>query len=97
MALYTALLALARSPVVALNRAVAVGMAVGPAVALPLGDALADEPALRGYHYVASVRAHLLRKLGRHDDARAEFTRAAALTTNVRERATLLAEASRFH
>ena len=95
VALYTALLALAPSPVVALNRAVAVGMAQGPAVALPLVDALADEPALRGYHYVPSVRADLLRKLGRHDDARAEFARAAALTTNVRERALLLTEASR--
>jgi len=93
--LYTALLAVAPSPVVALNRAVAVGMADGPAVALPLVDALAAEPALRGYHYVASVRADLLTKLGRHDEARAEFTRAAALTTNARERALLLAAASR--
>ena len=93
---YTALLALAPSPVVALNRAVAVGMAEGPAAALPLVDALAGEPALRGYHYVASVRADLLGKLGRHDEARAEYTRAAALTINLRERAMLLAEASRL-
>lgn len=95
VALYTALLTLAPSPVVALNRAVAVGMAEGPAVALALVDALAHEPALRGYHYVSSVRADLLRKLGRHDEARAGYHRAAALTTNVRERASLLAEASR--
>ena len=96
MSFYTALLALTPSPVVALNRAVAVGMAEGPAAALPLVDALADEPALRGYHYVASVRADLLGKLGRHDEARAEYTRAAALTINLRERAMLLAEASRL-
>jgi len=93
--LYTTLLALAPSPVVALNRAMAVSMAHGPAVALPLVDALAEEPALRGYHYLPSVRADLLRKLGRHDEARAEFAKAAALTTNARERAALLAEASR--
>jgi len=94
--LYTTLLALAPSPVVALNRAMAVGMAQGPAAALPLVDALADEPALRGYHYVASVRAELLRRLGRHDEARAEFLRAADLTANDRERVQLLAVASRL-
>jgi predicted RNA polymerase sigma factor len=90
---YTELLALDPSPVVALNRAVAVGMAMGPAAALPLVDALAADPALRGYHHVPSVRADLLRKLGRHAEARAEFIRAAALTGNTRERAMLLAEA----
>ena len=97
VAWYTALHALAPSPVVALNRAVAVGMADGPAAALPLVEALADEPVLKGYHYVPAVRADLLRKLGREDAARAEFARAAALTANERERAALLAEASRVH
>jgi predicted RNA polymerase sigma factor len=97
VALYSALLTVAASPVVALNRAVAVGMAEGPAAALPLVEALAKEPALRGYHYVPAVRADLLVKLGRHDEARAEFARAAALTANERERAMLLAEAGRVH
>jgi RNA polymerase sigma-70 factor, ECF subfamily len=95
VACYTDLLALDPSPVVALNRAVAVGMAEGPAAALPMVDALAVEPALRGYHYVPAVRADLLRRLGRHDEAGAEFRRAAALTANERERALLLAEAAR--
>ncbi|MCC6991593.1 MAG: RNA polymerase sigma factor [Acidobacteria bacterium] len=93
---YTALFALDPSPVVALNGAVAVGMAEGPAAALPIVDALAADPALRGYHYVPAVRADLLRRLGRHDEAGAEFTRAAALTANARERAQLLAEAARL-
>lgn len=87
---YTVLHTVSPSPVVALNRAVAVGMAEGPAAALPLVDALADLPALAGYHYVPAVRADLLRKLGREDDARAEFARAAALTANERERAALM-------
>ncbi len=87
--LYGALLALLPSPVVALNRAVAVGMAEGPAVALPLVDALSDDPALRGYHLLPSVRADLLSNLGRHEEARAEFERAASLTRNARERALL--------
>jgi predicted RNA polymerase sigma factor len=91
VALYTALLALAPTPVVALNRAVAIGMADGPAAALPLVDALAGDPALAGYHYVPAVRADLLQRLGRPDEARAEYTRAAALTSNARERAQLLA------
>lgn len=91
---YAALFALDPSPVVALNGAVAVGMAEGPAAALPIVDALAADPALRGYHYVPAVRADLLRRLGRHDEARAEFERAAALTANARERAQLLAEAA---
>lgn len=94
---YTALHAVSPSPVVALNRAVAVGMAEGPAAALPLVDALAEEPALAGYHYVPAVRADLLRKLGREDEARAEFARAAGLATNERERAALAAEATRRH
>jgi RNA polymerase sigma factor (sigma-70 family) len=96
VALYSALLAVAPSPVVALNRAVAVGMAEGPGAALPIVDALADAPALRGYHHVPAVRADLLARLGRHEEARAEFARAAALTTNARERAMLLAEAGRL-
>lgn len=91
--LYTALMATAPSPVVALNRAVAIGMAAGPAAALPIVEDLAREPALRAYHYVASVRADLLQRLGRHDEARVEFARAAALTANDRERALLLARA----
>jgi RNA polymerase sigma-70 factor (ECF subfamily) len=87
--LYAALLAIAPSPVVALNRAVAVGMAEGPAAALPLVDALADQPALRGYHLLPSVRGDLLRKLERYEEARVEFERAASLTRNARERALL--------
>ncbi len=93
---YTSLLALDPSPVVALNRAVAVSMAEGPAAALPLVDGLAVEPALHGYHYVPAVRADLLRRLDRYDEAAAEFRRAAALTANTRERAQLLAEATRL-
>ena len=97
VAWYTLLHTLSPSPVVALNRAVAVGMADGPAAALPLVDALASDPVLKGYHYVPAARADLLRRLGRHDEARAEFQRAAALTANERERASLLAEAGRVH
>jgi len=97
VAWYTLLHTLSPSPVVALNRAVAVGMAEGAAAALPLVDALASHPVLKGYHYVPAARADLLRRLGRHDEARAEFQRAAALTANERERAALLAEAGRVH
>lgn len=97
VAWYTLLHTLSPSPVVALNRAVAVGMAEGAAAALPLVDALASDPVLKGYHYVPAARADLLRRLGRHDEARAEFQRAAALTANERERAALLAEAGRVH
>lgn len=97
VAWYTLLHTLSPSPVVALNRAVAVGMADGAAAALPLVDALASHPVLKGYHYVPAARADLLRRLGRHDEARAEFQRAAALTANERERAALLAEAGRVH
>jgi predicted RNA polymerase sigma factor len=72
-----------------LNRAVAVGMAFGPAAALPIVDRLGGEDALRGYHLLPSVRGDLLFKLGRFDEAREEFERAAALTRNARERALL--------
>jgi RNA polymerase sigma-70 factor (ECF subfamily) len=92
-ALYGALLALVPSPVVALNRAVAVGMAEGPAAALPLVDALVPDPALSGYHLLPSVRGDLLWKLARRDEARAEFERAASLTRNAAERALLEARA----
>jgi len=84
--LYGALSQLSPSPVVELNRAVAVGMALGPAAGLELVDALADEPSLQGYHLLPSVRGDLLAKLGRISEARREFERAAALTENARER-----------
>ncbi len=93
-ALYDALLQTAPSPVVALNRAVAVAMAFGPAAGLELVDALRDEPALAQYHLLSAVRGDLLCKLGRHDAARAEFERAAALAGNARERALLLDRAA---
>jgi RNA polymerase sigma factor (sigma-70 family) len=89
-ALYDALSQLTPSPVVDLNRAVALGMAFGPAAGLELVDALIDEPSLRGYHLLPSVRADLLAKLGRGEEARAEFERAAGLARNARERALLL-------
>jgi predicted RNA polymerase sigma factor len=89
VALYEALLRLMPSPVVELNRAVAVSMASGPAAGLELVDALTGERALQGYHLLPSVRGDLLQKLGRLDEARAEFERAAALTRNARERALL--------
>jgi predicted RNA polymerase sigma factor len=92
-ALYDALAALTPSPVVELNRAVAVGMAYGPEAGLSLVDALRDEPSLRDYHLVAGVRGHLLAELGRNGEARTEFERAAALTRNTRERAALLRRA----
>ncbi|MFD5431311.1 RNA polymerase sigma factor [Kitasatospora sp. NPDC127067] len=93
-ALYERLLALSPSPVVALNRAVAVSMARGPAAALELVDELAAEPALRGYHLLPSVRGDLLTRLGRVAEARAEFERAAGLTRNERERQLLLERAT---
>ncbi len=93
-ALYDALSQLAPSPVVELNRAVALGMAFGPAVGLELVDALTTEPSLDGYHLLPSVRGDLLGKLGRHDEARTEFKRAASLTRNVRERKLLLGRAA---
>jgi RNA polymerase sigma factor (sigma-70 family) len=96
VALYDALAALNPSPVVALNRAVAVAMAHGPAAGLALVDALGTERALAGYHLLPSVRADLLQKLGRGPEARAEFERAASLTRNARERDLLLARAARI-
>ncbi|GEJ98346.1 RNA polymerase sigma factor [Streptomyces sp. 1-11] len=92
--LYTLLAARAPSPVVELNRAVAVSMAEGPAEALELVEALAGEPALRDYHLLPSVRADLLARLGRPAEARTEFERAASLTRNERERALLLRRAA---
>jgi RNA polymerase sigma-70 factor (ECF subfamily) len=92
-ALYDVLARVAPSPVVELNRAVALSMAFGPAVGLALVDALTSEQALRGYHLLPSVRGDLLAKLGRFDEARAEFARAAALTKNAPERELLLARA----
>jgi predicted RNA polymerase sigma factor len=86
VALYDAVAQLAPSPVVELNRAVAVGMAFGPAAGLDLVDALLPEPSLKAYHLLPAVRGDLLRKLGRSQEARAEFERAAALTENARER-----------
>ncbi len=93
-ALYARLMAVAPSPVVALNRAVAVSRAEGAAVALPLVDALQDETRLRGYAPLHAVRGDLLQQLQRRDEARAAFERAAALTGNARERALLLARAA---
>ena len=93
-ALYDALARLAPSPVVELNRAVAVSMASGPAAGLALVDALTAEPALEGYHLLPSVRGDLLAKLGRFDEARDEFERAASLTRNGRERRLLLERAA---
>jgi RNA polymerase sigma factor (sigma-70 family) len=92
--LYAALAALIPSPVVELNRAVAVGMARGPEAALPLVDALTEEPTLKAYHLLPSVRGDLLVKLGRLAEARTEFERAATLTRNARERTLLLDRAS---
>ena len=93
-ALYEALAQLAPSPVVELNRAVAVAMAYGPAAGLAIVDSLTSEPSLRRYHLLPSVRGDLLAKLGRLDEARGEIERAAALTRNARERALLLARAA---
>ncbi|MFF8258819.1 RNA polymerase sigma factor [Streptomyces virginiae] len=94
--LYGRLVQLTPSPVVELNRAVAVSMAEGPAAALPLVDALAQEPALNAYHLLPSVRGDLLERLGRPREARAEFERAASLTRNERERTLLLRRATRL-
>ncbi|MDM0004085.1 RNA polymerase sigma factor [Variovorax sp. J22G73] len=95
-ALYDALAQLSPSPIVELNRAVALSMAFGPAAGLEVVDALVHEPALQGYHLLPTVRGDLLFKLGRHDEARKEFDRAAALTRNTRERALLLARARAY-
>jgi RNA polymerase sigma factor (sigma-70 family) len=94
VALYDALAQIAPSPVVELNRAVAVAMAFGPAAGLELVDELTPEPSLEGYHLLPSVRGDLLAKLGRFDEAREEFVRAASLTRNVRERQLLLERAA---
>jgi RNA polymerase sigma factor (sigma-70 family) len=93
-ALYEALAGIAPSPVVELNRAVALAMAFGPAAGLALVDDLVAEPSLKGYHLLPSVRGDLLFKLGRLEEARGEFERAAALTRNAREQALLLARAA---
>ena len=92
---YSELAQVMPSPVVELNRAVAVGMAEGPAAGLALVDALIAEPSLKNYHLLPSVRGDLLFKLGRLDEARAEFERAAALTRNERERKLLLERAGK--
>jgi RNA polymerase sigma factor (sigma-70 family) len=92
-ALYQQLAAVTPSPIVELNRAVAVGMAFGPAAGLHLVDALIKAPLLAGYHLLPSVRGDFLSKLGRLDEARLEFERAASLTRNVRERELLLERA----
>jgi RNA polymerase sigma-70 factor, ECF subfamily len=95
-ALYDALAELVPSPVILLNRAVAIGMAFGPAAGLELADALAAEPALQSYHLLPSVRADLLEKLGRFGEARRAFERAAALARNSRDRTLLLERAARL-
>ena len=93
-ALYRALAQIAPSPVIELNRAVALSMAFGPAAGLELADQLVSEPALEKYHLLPSVRGDLLAKLGRMEEARVEFERAASLTRNERERALLLDRAA---
>jgi RNA polymerase sigma factor (sigma-70 family) len=95
-ALYGLLAAEAPSPVIELNRAVAVGMAEGPAAGLAVVDELTDEPALKSYALLPAVRGDLLQKLGRFADARVEFERAAALTKNVREKALMLERARKL-
>jgi RNA polymerase sigma-70 factor, ECF subfamily len=92
-ALYAALTQVTPSPIVELNRAVAVGMALGPEAGLAIVDSLLAEPSLKSYHLLPSVRGDLLSKLGRSDEARAEFERAATLTRNTREKELLLARA----
>jgi len=92
-ALYDELGRIEPSPVVELNRAVAVSMASGPAAGLELVDALTDDPALKNYHLLPSVRGDLLKKLGRKEEARAEFEKAASITRNARERNLLLERA----
>ena len=93
-ALYDALAQLMPSPIVDLNRAVAVGMAFGPAAGLELADSLLAEPSLKSYHLLPAVRGDLLAKLGRFAEARTEFERAASLTRNARERDLLLSRAA---
>jgi predicted RNA polymerase sigma factor len=93
-ALYEALARLNPSPVIELNRAVALGRAFGPEVGLRLVDELVQEPALQGYHLLPGVRGDLLERLGRREEARAEFARAASLARNARERDVLSARAA---
>jgi predicted RNA polymerase sigma factor len=93
VALHDALVQVAPSPIVELNRAVAVGMAYGPEAGLELVDALVEEPTLQTYHRLPAVRADLLARLGRHEEASAEFLRAASLTRNAPERGLLLERA----
>jgi predicted RNA polymerase sigma factor len=95
VSLYGELAQLIPSPVVELNRAVAVGMASGPAAGLELVDALRAEPSLASYHLLPTVRGDLLSKLGRHEEAKLEFERAATLTRNARERELLLGRAAK--
>jgi RNA polymerase sigma-70 factor, ECF subfamily len=95
-ALYEVLARVSPSPVVELNRAVAAGMAFGPEAALAIADPLRDDPALSDYPFLPSVRADFLAKLGRHEEARVEVERAAALTKNARERSLLLARAAAY-
>jgi RNA polymerase sigma factor (sigma-70 family) len=94
-ALYAALAEVAPSPIVELNRGVAVAMAFGPQAGLEIVDRLTAEPLLEGYHLLPSVRGDLLARLGRHEESRAEFERAAGLTRNARERELLLGRAAR--
>jgi predicted RNA polymerase sigma factor len=94
-ALYETLAQVSPSPVIELNRAVAIGMAFGAAEGLKHADKLAAEPSLKSYYVLPTVRGDLLEKLGRFDEARAEFERAAALTRNERERDVLLARAAK--
>jgi RNA polymerase sigma factor (sigma-70 family) len=97
VALYDGLAQLMPSPVVELNRAVALSMAFGPSAGLEIVEMLTADPALEGYHLLPSVRGDLLFKLGRFDEARSEFERAASLTQNTRERDLLLARARNSH
>jgi RNA polymerase sigma factor (sigma-70 family) len=92
-ALYADLADLAPSPIVELNRAVALSMAFGPEIGLQLADQLVDEPSMKSYHLLPSVRGDLLAKVGRYDEARQEFERAASLTANAREKALLTTRA----
>src|SRR5262249_29440936 len=94
VALYSELATLDASPIIALNRAVAVAMASGAQPGLDLLDDLADEPALEGYHLLHAARGDLLARLGRFDEAQTEFSRAAELTNNERERTLLLGRAA---
>jgi predicted RNA polymerase sigma factor len=97
VALYDGLAQLMPSPVVELNRAVAIGMAFGPRAALAIVDTLREDPTLDGYHLLPTVRGDLLEKLGRRGEAGAEFERAALMTANTKQRAALLHRAAACH